>query len=107
MKQPKMLQYTDRRVYHPETIDESLHTEILSKGKRKALKVLGGLALIAVGGLVGKFAPEIKQIPLYEIGGIVAIGAGATLTLKHGVNAFGYLAYRIADWRYPKKEEQE
>gem|GEM_PF-1280766 len=106
MKQLKMLQYTDRRIYSPETIDENLHAEILSKGKRKTLKVLGGLALIGVGGLVGKFAPEIKQIPLYEIGGIAAVGAGAALALEHGVNALGYLAYRIADWRYPKKEEQ-
>jgi len=107
MKQPEMLQYTHRRVYRPETIDENLHVEILSKGKRKALKVLGGVALIVVGGLVGKFAPEIKQIPLYEIGGIAAVGAGAALTLEHGVNALGYLAYRIADWRYPEKEEQD
>ena len=107
MKQPEMLQYSDRRIYHPETIDESLHAEILSKGKRKALKVLGGLALMVVGGLVGKFAPEIKQIPLYQIGGIAAVGAGTALALEHGVNAVGYLAYRVAHWRYPKKEEQE
>jgi len=103
MKPPKMHEYADRRAYRPETIDKNLEAEIHSRGKTGVVKTLGGLAIILADTLALNLFPEIVQNPSYSLMAGAITGAGGMLTGIGLLDSSGYLAYRLADKRYPRE----